>query len=167
VKICVSSHLWTVFEHAFGAKPSLQLEDLTRNDMRERVRSKFGAHRRFIDFCDHNLNQAQQLQDNIVEKSEGVFLWTQLVTQSLLEGLSGAEKPTELQRRLDALSKKLENLFREMLKSLDKDHYARASQLFQLTKALVKTLTLLVHAIENIDHASLHHVRGSTRYGAL
>jgi hypothetical protein len=47
VKICTASRPWSVFESAFGGRPSLRLESLTRRDIREYVTSKFNANSTF------------------------------------------------------------------------------------------------------------------------
>ena len=151
IKICVSSRPWNVFEDEFGTRPNLHLEDLTLSDMTEFVRSQFQEHKGFKDFRDYDPEQADKLVDNIVEKSDGVFLWTHLATRSLLEGLTGGEKPKELQRRLDALPRELEHLFGKMLDDLDEIHYKRAIQLFQIIKASVRTMTLLLFYFADED----------------
>jgi len=152
VKICVSSRPWNVFEDELGAtNPNLYLEDLTEPDMKEYVQSQFKEHKGFQDFHDYDPQQADQLLDNIVGKSDGVFLWTHLVTRSLLEGLTGGEKPKELQRRLEALPEKLEELFVKMLDDLDEGHYKRAAQFFQIMKASVTTMSLLLFFFADED----------------
>ena len=43
VKICVASRPWDIFQVALGQRPSLRLEDLTVNDIKEFVKSKIFA----------------------------------------------------------------------------------------------------------------------------
>jgi len=151
VKICVSSRPWVVFEDAFKTSPSLKLEHLTQGDMEYYVESKLSANPGFEVLKDFDPCGANDLIDSVSEKASGVFLWTFLVTQSLLEGLSEGERLTDLQRRLDSLPTDLEQLFWKMLKSLDRPHYERASQLFQIKRAFICTSTLITFALADED----------------
>jgi hypothetical protein len=108
VKICVSSRPWVVFEDAFKTRPSLRLEYLTRMDMKHFVESKLSSNPGFEVLKDLDPSRATNLIDDVAEKASGVFLWTFLVTQSLLEGLSEGERLPDLQRRLSSLPTDLE-----------------------------------------------------------
>lgn len=151
VKICISSRPWVVFEDAFNTQPSLRLEDLTFNDMKIYVESNLSANPGFRVLRDLDHRQASELINNLTTKASGVFLWIYLVTRSLLEGLSGGERLSDLRRRLDSLPEDLENLFWKILKSLDSWHYERCSQLFQIKSASVLPLSVLDFSFADED----------------
>ncbi|KAI9704572.1 MAG: hypothetical protein M1820_005485 [Bogoriella megaspora] len=90
VKLCVSSRGWTIFENAFGhSDRSIRLEDVTRNDMRKFVCSRLLASKSESDQTvrsDGTL-EIYGLVNDIVDKAEGVFLWTHLVLSSMHDRL--------------------------------------------------------------------------------
>ncbi|PVH99430.1 hypothetical protein DM02DRAFT_629355 [Periconia macrospinosa] len=143
VKTCVSSRPWNVFEDGFQQRPSLRLEDITYQDIRHFVSSRFAKNR---GFCQRRLldeRYADKLIDNITKKASGVFLWVTLVTDSLLDGLSDGERLEELQERLDALPADLETLFWKVLTRLDAKHLVHTSEFLQILRASLLPLNLL------------------------
>ena len=86
VKVCVASRPWNIFQTAFGQKPNLRLEDLTFDDIKKFVESKFQADQEFENLRKRYPSFANRLMNNIVTKSSGVFLWVDLVLASLLAG---------------------------------------------------------------------------------
>lgn len=151
IKMCVSSRPWVIFEDVFKARPSLRVEDLSQSDMQYFVDSKLSANPGFAVLKNLNPSSAADLIDKVPKKSSGVFLWTFLVTQSLLEGLSNGERLTDLQRRLESLPTDLEELFWKMLKSLDEWHFERAAQLFQIMRAFERSPSMLRFALADED----------------
>ena len=143
VKICISSRPWVVFEDAFRLLPSLRIEELSRRDIKIYVESKFDANSGFEARKIIEPEYASQLIENIVDKASGVFLWVHLATNSLLTGLAGGERLSDLQKRLNALPSDLEKLFWNILNALDTFHLERASQLFQILRASTVQLSVL------------------------
>jgi hypothetical protein len=66
-----------------------------------------------------------------------------LATVSLLEGIDGGERPSELQERLESLPVDLETLFWKILTSMGSSHFVRASQFFQIVRDSLQPMTLL------------------------
>ncbi|KAK5050595.1 hypothetical protein LTR84_003877 [Exophiala bonariae] len=143
IKICISSRPWVDFEDAFKHRPSLTIENLTTGDIEHYVRSRFHENPGFPALSATNPEYAAQLIENVALKSSGVFLWVHLVTASLLQGLTEGERLSDLQRHLDSLPGDLEDLFTNILDSLDGFHLARASQIFQIIRAALTRLTVL------------------------
>jgi hypothetical protein len=144
VKICVSSRPWNVFEDGFRQRPSLRVEDLTMHDIEHFVRSRFLASYGFVELQTLDPDFANQLIENITQKSQGVFLWVALVTDSLVEGLSDGERLDDLQRRLDALPADLESLFSKVLDSLNPVQKRRIGPIVQIIRASQDPMTLLM-----------------------
>jgi hypothetical protein len=96
IKVYVSSRPWPVFEDAFHGRPRLRLEDLTYTDIKHCVTSHFsnspGYHERQLE----TPGEIEHLIESITQKASGVFLWVQLVTDSLLKGLTAGERLEEL-----------------------------------------------------------------------
>jgi hypothetical protein len=143
VKICASSRPWNQFQDAFGHGPQLRVEWLTSGDIKQFVVSRLTRSPAFLDYEVSDPGYSTRLIETVCEKSDGVFLWVQLVARSLLEGLSDGEKPSDLNERIESLPTDLEDLFDKILGSLDARQQARASQYFQLHRNALRPLTLL------------------------
>lgn len=143
VKICTSSRPWIVFEDAFARRPSLMLEDLTYPDIKHYVASKLSGNLGFYTFQQMDPDSANQLMENVTLKASGVFLWVVLVVRSLLDGLTGGERLSDLQIRLDSLPADLETLFWKILNHLDPTQFVRASQMFQILHGAIAPISLL------------------------
>jgi hypothetical protein len=127
VKFLISSRPTTACTDAFHSLPSLQLHDLTRDDMRSYCEDLLGK----------KLNRRGgsewlSLIDELVDKSSGVFLWVVLVTRSLLQGLQDGDKSSELRERLEELPTDLADLYAHMIKRIPQKYRRQASELFQV-----------------------------------
>ncbi|KAG6360544.1 hypothetical protein INS49_011606 [Diaporthe citri] len=98
---------------------------------------------------------SRSLFHKIVNNSEGVFLWVRLVVESLLDGMREGDRVSDLQKRLDAIPKDLEDLFQWMLDDLSPDYKDHAAQYFQLVASGPTPLPtiLLSFADEEDDYA--------------
>ncbi|KAF2114584.1 hypothetical protein BDV96DRAFT_101489 [Lophiotrema nucula] len=134
VKICVTSRPWLPFEDAFKRKPHLYLQQLSKNDIAAYVTSHFEENEFYVRLKDDDLKGASDLVDQVVEKASGVFLWVRLVVESLLEGLSNADRMATLQARLDALPSDLEALYEKILNRLEPAYYKEACRVFRLLR---------------------------------
>ncbi|KAH4843293.1 hypothetical protein HBI25_223290 [Parastagonospora nodorum] len=154
VKICVASRPWLVFSDAFADRPSLRLEDLTRNDVQNYIKSFFANNQHYTRLARLEPTGASSLIDSIAEKSAGVFLWVYLVVRSLLDGLSNADRLSDLVRRLNALPPGLEELFSKLLRSLDADYFTHACQLLRLVAGMNRPHLLYLYFADNEDENS-------------
>ena len=163
VKICVASRPWNIFQAALGQRPSLRLEDLTFNDIKDFVESKFHADTEFENLRRRYPSFADQLMENIVTKASGVFLWVDLVVASLLVGMRLGDRIQDFQRRLDELPPDLEKLFEKILHSLDPFYLVHAAQYFTLMETAKVPLTILqfTFADEESPESALKMVCGS------
>ncbi|KAH6888167.1 hypothetical protein B0T10DRAFT_574190 [Thelonectria olida] len=118
VKTLLSSRPWVVFEERFAACPRLRLHELTRPD----IINKFPGNNSVID----------TLKKDIVNHSDGVFLWVYLVVRSLLEGLTNRDSVDELRDRFLELPTDLENLYQHMWDRIPKRYQAQAARLLRL-----------------------------------
>jgi hypothetical protein len=134
VKLCITSRPWLPFEDAFKGRPSLLLQDLTKEDISTFVKDRFHKSRDFLRLQRTEPAAAAALLENIVRKASGVFLWVHLVVQSILEGLSNSDRMTDLQTRLDDLPGDLEALFSKMLSRLQPNYFIQACESFRLLR---------------------------------
>ena len=106
IKVCCSSRPETIFQHKLKHYPSLELQDLTNDDM--------------LDFCERQLGEtsACSLIKSIVPKAQGVFLWLYLVVNDLRKA-SFHDSLEELRDRLEECPNEMKGLFSLMLKRGD------------------------------------------------
>ena len=135
VKVCVASRPWLVFEDALKDKPSLLLEDLTYDDIKLYVTSRFESDPNFSFLQETEAEFARDLVEKMVKKASGVFLWVNLVVSSLLNGMKSGDRVCDLQMRLDQLPSDLETLYDNILDNLDPFYLNHAAQYFYLMLA--------------------------------
>jgi hypothetical protein len=135
VKICLSSRPWLLFEEAFESTSSLRLQDLTYEDIKLYVREKLQRDSKMKRLERVNPDGASSLVRNIVTKANGVFLWVNIATKSLLAGLRNWDDISDLQRRLDELPSDLNALYSHMLDRIEPLYFLQASKIFQIFDA--------------------------------
>ena len=112
VKICVSSRPLLAFEMAFKGKPSLRLQDLTFNTIREYTDKQL-SHlvQQHASSNGKTKQRAEKLLQMIVHRADGVFLWAVIATREVRVGLQGLANLDELAQAIEVLPPELEGLF--------------------------------------------------------
>lgn len=154
VKICAASRPWHVFEDKFHKRPCLLLEDLTRNDIRNYVKAKFHEDRHFLRLLKQDECGALGLERDILKKASGVFLWVYLVVDRLLQGISAADKMSELQAALDDLPERLEDLFDKLLNKFEPEYHRQACELILLIDVQSSSTLLQLYYADDEDTQS-------------
>ncbi|KAI9711499.1 MAG: hypothetical protein M1820_002062 [Bogoriella megaspora] len=123
IKLCLSSRPENDFVDAFGRSSSqyIRLEDLTRSDIGKYVKDCFSDYDRFMEHQSQN-SAYEAFVEHIVDEAKGVFLWVSLAVDSILQGLTNADRVEELEQRLARVPKTLEEFFRKMLDSVEDDY---------------------------------------------
>ncbi|KAL9023218.1 MAG: hypothetical protein Q9180_008327, partial [Flavoplaca navasiana] len=121
-KVCASSRPEQIFRQGFAASPQLKLQDLNFSDIRkatvERLLPALKAH---VPCGEWELDR---LVNDVVQKSQGIFLWADLMTKNLKRGARNADRFEELEQRLERTPDTIDGLYEHMLGRLDK-HYLR------------------------------------------
>ncbi|KAI1123462.1 hypothetical protein F5Y10DRAFT_51486 [Nemania abortiva] len=133
IKICLASRPYNVFVDAYGGVPDrmLRLQELTREDIRQYVYENFETHSSISRASIHD-EQYSTLVEDIVDKADGVFLWVYLVVRSLKDGITNADTPSKLQKRLQELPSDLSGYFSHILNSVDKIYWEDTAKVFQM-----------------------------------
>jgi len=131
IKFCVSSRRYHYFQDAFTASPEMRLHDLTNRDMEVFVEDKIGTRLLALAKTEVERNQARILKEDLLEKSEGVFLWLTLAVKELMEGLQGLETFAELNLRLNSIPQELNQLYERLLKRIPDQHRMQAASIFR------------------------------------
>lgn len=134
VKLCTASRPWNEFQEAFKGVPSLRLQDLTRSDIQKYVEARFNENQKYMALRDRETGLIDHLISSVVSKASGVFLWVKIVVSSLLAGLSQADRPSDLKRRLDDLPEDLEGLYERIIDNIDPFYLEHAAEYFTLMK---------------------------------
>lgn len=125
VKICVSSRPHTEFLEAFDSRLRINLHDLTKADMQHYVQSVLGQEPN-VDLTEEDFNS---IASDIVDRSDGVFLWVRLVLRSLLEGLRYRCSYPVLREKLEKLPQGMEPLIKSILSSIHPDDRKKSDRL--------------------------------------
>jgi energy-coupling factor transporter ATP-binding protein EcfA2 len=124
IKICASSRPRNLFEEAFGHDNyqwKLALHLLTQGDMVKLARTHLYEDEAFCELVSPG-DRREDFVTAIVDKSQGVFLWTVLVIREMIREAHQAGNINELKERLDALPTELggkEGLHQRIVKRSD------------------------------------------------
>lgn len=155
LKLCVASRPWNNLEDAFKGRPSLIVQNITVNDIEFYVTSKFSTNEGFTELQVRDPSGARNLLEAIPKKAECVFLWVHLVVRSMLQGPIDGDGLHDLQKRLDELPPKLEDLYKHILEGLDEKYLDHASRLFQTVRACIESPTLFRIALADMEDSEL------------
>ena len=161
IKICLSSRPWNVFTRAFGggSHPTFRLEELTWRDIQSYVQDTLGGNKLFRQLiAGKDSARCGNLQVEIVNRAQGVFLWVFLVVRSLVQGLTNADRITDLERRLRSLPVDLETYFRHMLDTIEDVYKQQTVQTFHIALQAAEPLNLMTYVMldqleENPEYA--------------
>ena len=119
VKVCVSSRPLLAFEEAFSEKPSLRLQDLTFENIREYADFKLSEPiQKYVPPTKDQRTQSEDLVNRIVLRANGVFLWAIIAIRDLYDGLRGIANIDELAQTLESLPPEVESLYMLMLQRI-------------------------------------------------
>ena len=146
IKICLSSRPHAEFVRKFekDKESLLKLEDLTKEDIREYVKSRLNEDERYRELVMVN-SEYETITEQVVKRAQGVFLWVSLVVRSLLEGAQHYDSLNDMQKRLDTLPTDLEDLFKHMLQSISPMYLPQAAWTFQIALAARGPLGLRIY----------------------
>lgn len=126
VKICASSRPEPLFRAQFSEGLLLELHMLQRQQMREYIQQELlpmaiirGS--QFLPKTDKPSAGLIEIQDQLIRKAQGVFLWLVIAVKSLREGIIHGEAGPELQARVDRLPLGLEAMYKSMWGRIKKD----------------------------------------------
>ncbi|KAJ4245774.1 hypothetical protein NW762_013898 [Fusarium torreyae] len=137
IKVCVASRPWPQFSDAFAASPGLQMHLLTDADIQAFARGHFRGLKAFQELDDLYQGGGEMLLTELVTKAKGVFLWTALVTQTLLENLIDGSGLSQLQKDLETMPSEIENLYDAIYAAIPKRLLPEVSAMFQLLDDVV------------------------------
>ena len=127
-KVCASSRPEQLFRQGFDASPQLKLQDLNYHDIHKatvkRLTPTLEAHVSCTQY------EVGSLVHQVVEKSQGIFLWADLMTKELKTGAREAGSIEELRERLERTPETIDGLYKHMLSRLNKAYLRDAARYF-------------------------------------
>jgi hypothetical protein len=133
VKVVLSSRPIPACVEVFSRCEKLQLQELTRGDVKLYVTDRICENAHFQQIFKQDTPQAQTFLDEIVNKASGVFLWVIIVVRGVLDGLRNGDRLGELRTHLDGLPDDLDTLYHHMLEKLNPVYRSQAAEIFQIT----------------------------------
>lgn len=139
LKICFSSRPEQEFLDRFADTPGFYIHEQTEDDIRKVIETEFDNNTRMKGFlvgADHQETTAVvELQNRILELSNGVFLWTRLILDELLDEYTGGATLEELRVLLEKVPGDLEDYYDYMVAnriSKDERHVVERRRIFQI-----------------------------------
>lgn len=119
IKIICSARPHEELMKAFAdARVLVRLHELTKGDIHKFLISQL--HRELIESgSEDKLEEYTSLVDDMVQMSDGVFLWAYLVMRSILSGIVHEDTTQTLRERMRSAPRELNDLFRKILSSVD------------------------------------------------
>ncbi|KAF2651136.1 hypothetical protein K491DRAFT_607490, partial [Lophiostoma macrostomum CBS 122681] len=120
VKLCISSRPENIFKDSFGQRQgrSFYMHELTRDDIRVFVQQTLEEDSTFKRLALEDLGY-KALVNELIDVANGVFLWVHLASRSLLQGITDADRISDLQRTLRSLPLELDGMYRYILGTID------------------------------------------------
>ncbi|KAL4797749.1 hypothetical protein BDV19DRAFT_387178 [Aspergillus venezuelensis] len=132
VKICVSSRLNTDFLRHFDGYPELRLHDVNREAIEQTVSTTLRGNTDLVNLARNCPERIKNFISTVTSKSEGVFLWTTYVLRHLERGLRKGDSLDELDAKVEKLPTEMDDLFFNLLTSIDSDYQEEAYALLQV-----------------------------------
>ncbi|KAJ1323024.1 ankyrin repeat domain-containing protein 50 [Microdochium nivale] len=115
IKLCVASRPEPIFERSLQRYPHLRLQDLTYKDIVHYLKQELEADLCTLPTSERYMDDAESVITYIADHAQGVFLWVQLVTQSLKAGITNTDTWELLWLRIKEVPDGLESLYESML----------------------------------------------------
>ncbi|KAI8634772.1 hypothetical protein F5Y19DRAFT_124341 [Xylariaceae sp. FL1651] len=138
VKVCASSRPWNVFRDAFDDSPTLQLEKLTRDDIRLYIMGRFQTSRSFEERKVLQPTEVLELLNSILDKAQGVFVWVSVVVRELLQNLQDGATLRDLQATVNDLSHDISQLFDFIWNRISLSHQHGAVRYFSIMETFIR-----------------------------
>ena len=132
-RICVSSRREQIFRLGFANSPQLRLHDLNRHDIEKATRERLSPI--LEHYFPNSTKEADDLIRSVTYRSEGVFLWADLMCKDIRSGVRNSDSMQELLERLDRTPGDIQGLYEHMLRRMDNSYIQEAAGYFRLLLA--------------------------------
>lgn len=123
-KVCAASRPENDLRDLFWTSSTISIHDWTRGDMQRFVSQKLSQHPRWKTLVvGHDTATAARIENDIVSRAKGVFLWVRLIIKELLGGLTNGYALLELEMQMNEFPDDLDEFFAHIIKKIDKKFY--------------------------------------------
>ncbi|KAL8774445.1 MAG: hypothetical protein Q9209_000818 [Squamulea sp. 1 TL-2023] len=130
LKVCVSSRPEQAFREEFRLCCQLRVHELNRRDLEAIVQCKLiPTISKWIIFAH---DETKDLEDLLVWKAQGVWLWLDLMIKDLIKGARDGDTLEELYIRTERTPDTIKGLYKQKLQSLDASYREEAVRYFQV-----------------------------------
>lgn len=126
LKLLVSSRELPAFQQNLPVNQRIRLHELTSADILAVTRQTLEAHPEFRRRQGHQHQECSSLVQEIVEKSDGVFLWVTLTLKLAMQSLEDGESTATIRKQVDVLPEELEDFFYFIITSIPKHQRRKA-----------------------------------------
>lgn len=126
--ICTSSRPEQIFRQGFATCPQLKLHELNYIDIEKATTKRLNPVLR--DCFPDLIEKTDAVINALNTKSQGVFLWAELMTKDLMKGAREADTIEELWERLELTPDTIEGLYEHMLSRLNKAYRRESTHYF-------------------------------------
>ena len=139
LKVCIASRPWLAVHQILEDYSGFVLQDHTIADISIYINEMLSSMTVSKGFSGL---QKQAFVDKIITKANGVFSWITLVARSLQMGYVNGDSLPELERRLDEVPSDLENLYLQMVRSIEPIYAPQAYKMLQVALCALRPLSL-------------------------
>ncbi|KAI1388692.1 uncharacterized protein F4822DRAFT_443533 [Hypoxylon trugodes] len=141
VKLCVSSREWPIFQNALKDCPTFRLQDLTTSDIRRVGENRL--HEMCLDALasddDYrklhlNVDIVSHLIEEIVQESDGVFLWVLPILRYIENGLANGDRMSDIMKVISSLPTELEPMLQQILEPVPRHNQLLAYSMLSLAR---------------------------------
>ncbi|KAG7008695.1 hypothetical protein G7Y79_00004g012790 [Physcia stellaris] len=129
-RICVSSRPEQIFRLGFAKSPQLRLHDLNYRDIKKATME--GLKPMLEQHFSNSATEIDDLVKTVTARSQGVFLWADLMCKDLRSGARNCDSMRELFNRLNRTPGDIQGLYGHMLSRLDELYIQEAAGYFRL-----------------------------------
>lgn len=126
LKLLVSSRELPAFQQSLPVDQRIRLHELTYADIMAVTHQTLEGHSEFQRRQGQQPQECSSLMREMVDKSEGVFLWVTLTLKLVLQSLEDGETTATIRRQVDLLPEELEAFFDYIVKSIPKHQRRKA-----------------------------------------
>ena len=137
-RVCISSRPEQIYRQGFADSPQLRLQDLNRHDIQQMTSKQLGTE--LEKSFPHLKREIKILINDLISRSQGIFLWVNLIIKDLQRGLRNKDNLQELRERLDDMPDTVHGVYDHMLNRLDKPYLREATKYFHFLMALQEPL---------------------------
>ncbi|KAL7935799.1 hypothetical protein V8C35DRAFT_333614 [Trichoderma chlorosporum] len=135
LKICATIRSWRKFEAEFRADPRLEMHLMTGNDIKTLIQEKFKNNHRYAEQKLLYPEATSQLLLDMVQRSNGVFLWARIVGELYSNEFSRGQSMPQARKALESLPSDISSLYGTIWKSIPTESLSDASYMMQVLRA--------------------------------